>query len=306
MAEGRGRPSPLPMKSSARSTASSPEVRRGAGGFALFLAIGLAVAASPPPPSPGPLLLAARPFLPKDSVYRAPFVAGETLVYGLDWLGIEGGEMTLSASRETSSDGIDLHRLVLTAESNAVVSTFYPVRTRYETWVDVRDFQPVRFEKHAREGRYESDEVEEFDLTQRVGSWREKRTALPDRVEDLISSFYFLRTQPLVPGEAVQVDVYSRGNIYKLSAAVLGRERVETGAGTFETFKVQPQLRESETGEDRNRGKLLLWFSDDDRRLPVMARTVLGIGAVTARLKSVTPPGPTLAPPAPAAPPAPG
>jgi hypothetical protein len=287
------------MRSSSRSIAFSRDLRRVAGVFSVLGAAYLALAASLPPPDAfGQLPAATRPFLPKDLVYPVPFEPGETLVYGLTWLMIEGGEMSLQASRETPPDGIGLHRLVLTAQSNAFVSTFYPVRTRYETWVDVRDFQPVRFEKHAREGRYESDEVEEFDLARRIGSWRDARTPLPERVQDLISSFYYLRTQPLVPGKAVHVDLYSRGKIYKLSAVVLGRERVETGAGVFEAFRVQPQLREDEAAEDRNRGNLFLWFSDDDRRLPVMARTVLKIGSVTARLKSVTPPGPPPTPPA--------
>jgi len=71
-----------------------------------------------------------------------------------------------------------------------------PVNTRYETWVDARDFQPLRFEKRAREGRYVSDEVEEFDLVRRVGSWRTDRTPLPERVTDIISSFYFMRSSP--------------------------------------------------------------------------------------------------------------
>jgi hypothetical protein len=102
------------------------------------------------------------------------------------------------------------------------------------------------------------------------------------------------------------VDIFSRGKIYKLSALVLGREHVETDLGPFEAFKIQPQLRETEDAEDRNRGELFLWFSDDGRRLPVMIRTVLKIGSVTARLKSVTPPGGPPAPPSPspAAPPA--
>jgi hypothetical protein len=295
------------MRSSARSTVFSHDLRRTVGVFGVFGVLGavcLALVASLPPPDGfGPPPTAARPFLPKDLVYPVPFGPGETLVYRLAWLMIEGGEMTLRTSRETSPDGVGLHRLVLTAESNAFVSTFYPVRTRYETWVDIRDFQPVRFEKHAREGRYESDEVEEFDLTRRVGSWRDARTPLPERVQDLISSFYYLRTQPLVPGQAVQVDMYSRGKIYKLSAAVLSRERVETDVGVFEAFKVQPQLRENDSAEDRNRGKLFLWFSDDDRHLPVMVRTVLKIGSVTARLKSVTPPVPLPTSPA-ASPPA--
>ncbi|HMA28759.1 MAG TPA: DUF3108 domain-containing protein [Thermoanaerobaculia bacterium] len=234
-----------------------------------------------------PPLSAARESLSRDRLYPVPFGDGETLVYTIAWLKIEGGEMTLRTSRETSTDGVPVHRIALIASSNDYVSKFYPVRDLYETWVDARDFQPLRFEKHAREGRYESDEVEEFDLARKVGTWREDRTPLPDRVQDIISSFYYLRTQPLAVGRDVRVDMFSRGKIYKLKASVLEREKVETEAGTFDALKVQPQLRENETAEDRNRGKLFLWFSDDERRFPVMARTVMPIGSVTARLRKI-------------------
>jgi len=234
-----------------------------------------------------PALSAARESLSKDRLYPVPFGDGETLVYTIAWLKIEGGEMTLRTSRETSTDGVPVHRIALTASSNDYVSKFYPVRDLYESWVDARDFQPLRFEKHAREGRYESDEVEEFDLTRRIGSWRDDRTPLPERVQDIISSFYFLRSQPLAVGQDVRVDMFSRGKIYKLKASILEKETVETEAGVFDAFKVQPQLRENETAEDRNRGRLFLWFSDDARHLPVMAKTVMPIGSVTARLRKV-------------------
>ena len=234
-----------------------------------------------------PVVVAAREALPKDRLFAVPFGEGETLVYTIAWLKIEGGGMTLKTTREITSDGVPMHRITLTATSNDYVSKFYPVRDLYETWVDARDFQPLRFEKHAREGRYESDEVEEFDLGKKIGSWREDRTPLPERIQDIISSFYFLRAQPLAVGADVRVDMFSRGKIYKLKASVLEKEKVETEAGVFDAFKVQPQLRENETAEDRNKGKLFLWFSDDDRRLPVMAKTVMPIGSVTARLTKV-------------------
>lgn len=234
-----------------------------------------------------PLPSAARDFLPKDRFFPVPFGPGETLQYTIAWLKVEGGEMTLTTTRETTPDGVPVHRIALKAVSNEYVDKFYPVRDLYETWVDARDFQPLRFEKHAREGRYESDEVEEFDLSRHVGSWREDKTQLPERVQDIISSFYFLRTQPLSAGKRIDVDMYSRGKIYKISATVLAKEKVETEAGTFETWKVQPAMRESESAEDRNKGKLFLWFSDDARRLPVMAKTIIPIGSVTARLKKV-------------------
>ena len=237
-----------------------------------------------------PVVVGSREDLPKDRLFAVPFGDGETLVYTIAWLKIEGGGMTLRTAHETTSDGVPVHRITLTATSNEYVSKFYPVRDLYETWVDARDFQPLRFEKHAREGHYESDEVEEFDLAKKVGSWRTDRTPLPDRIQDIISSFYFLRSQPLVVGTDVRVDMFSRGKVYKLKAAVLDKEKVETEVGTFDAFKVQPQLRENESAEDHNRGRLFLWFSDDERRLPVMAKTVMPVvGSVTARLTKVTP-----------------
>lgn len=235
-----------------------------------------------------PLKAAVRDWLPKDRLFPVPFEAGETLVYTLTWLKIEGGEMTLTTTREATPDGVPVHRIAMTAESNDYVSKFYPVRDRYETWVDARDFQPLRFEKHAREGRYSSDEVEEFDLAKRVATWRDAKTLLPQRVSDIISCFYYLRTQPLLPGKEIELDMYSRGKVYRISASVLAKERVETEAGVFDTIKVQPAMRETESAEDRNKGKLFLWFTDDARRVPVMVRTIIPIGSVTARLKQIT------------------
>jgi hypothetical protein len=64
-------------------------------------------------------------------------------------------------------------------------------------------------------------------------------------------------------------------------------------------------MHESASSEDRNKGKLFLWFSDDARRLPVLARTILPIGSVTARLSRVesVAPDASAPPPAPDAPP---
>ncbi|MGE5345426.1 MAG: DUF3108 domain-containing protein [Acidithiobacillales bacterium] len=263
-----------------------PDRWRAAAGGALLFAGLLATAVAALPSNSLPP--GDRDFLPKDRLYPVPFQSGETLVYTVAWLKIEGGEMTLSARRTATPDGVPVYHLLLTAVSNDYVSKFYPVNTRYETWVDARDFQPLRFEKRAREGRYVSDEVEEFDLVRRIGSWRTDRTPLPERVSDIISSFYYLRTQPLLPGTDIRLDMFSRGKLYRLVVHVQEKEIVETEAGAFEAIRVQPAMLE-ESGQDRNRGKLFLWFSDDARRIPVMARSLLPIGSVTARLKRIVP-----------------
>lgn len=259
-------------------------------GFLAALLLGGAAAAAPSfslPERSVVLPPALRESLPKDKLAAVPFPSGETLSYTIAWLQVEGGAMTLETQRETTPDGVPVHRITLLAESNDYVDKFYPVRDRYETWVDARDFQPLRFERAVKEGKYASQDLEEFDLTKRLASFRDGKTPLPEKFHDIISSFYFLRTQTFETGKAVNIDVFSRGRLYKVAARVLGKEKVETEAGTFDAWKIQPVMREKESEDDRNKGKLFLWFSDDARRLPVMARTVLPIGSVTARLKSV-------------------
>jgi len=277
------------MRFSPRSIGSSTE-KPGAARGRLAAAVLLVLLAASLAAAPSALPIASRESLPKDRLFPVPFLPGERLVYTIAWLKIEGGEMTLSAARAASPDGVPIHHLLLTAVSNDYVSKFYPVNTRYETWVDARDFQPLRFEKRAREGRYSSDEVEEFDLGRRIAFWRTDRTPLPERVQDIISSFYFMRSQPLISGSDIPLDMFSRGKIYRLVVHVQEKETVETEAGTFEAVRVQPAMLGGD-GEDQNRGKLFLWFSNDERRLPVMARTFLPIGSVSARLKRVEPGG---------------
>src|SRR5512145_2397278 len=150
--------SKLPSRSSTRGPEA--RTRRRWGAVLLALLLGGPLAASV---TANVLPNLGRAELPKDEVAPVPFRVGETLVYTVSWLKIEGGEMTLATSREWSPDGVPVHRIRLSAVSNDYVSRFYPVDTRYESWIDARDFTPVRFEKRAREGRYSADEVEEFD-----------------------------------------------------------------------------------------------------------------------------------------------
>ena len=62
------------------------------------------------------------------------------------------------------------------------------------------------------------------------------------------------------------------------------REQVVTLAGTFQTIRVQPI---ADAGVVKNRGNIWIWYTDDDRRIPVQMRARLFWGTITLRLTSV-------------------
>ena len=60
-----------------------------------------------------------------------------------------------------------------------------------------------------------------------------------------------------------------------------GREVIKTTLGTFKTIRVQPT---ADAGVVKNRGNIWIWYTDDDRHLPVQMRAKLFWGTITFRL----------------------
>ena len=60
------------------------------------------------------------------------------------------------------------------------------------------------------------------------------------------------------------------------------KEKIKTPLGTFNTFKVSPMLLSE--GIFKNNGKVSVWITDDDLKLPVKMRAKVYIGYVSAIL----------------------
>ena len=64
---------------------------------------------------------------------------------------------------------------------------------------------------------------------------------------------------------------------------VLGRDRVTTPAGAFNCVVIEPVLRAG--GIFKNKGRLVIWLTDDERRMPVLMRSKVAIGSISVVLE---------------------
>ena len=71
---------------------------------------------------------------------------------------------------------------------------------------------------------------------------------------------------------------------YPLIIKVHARERVKVDAGEFDCLVVEPILRGP--GIFTQKGRLMVWLTDDERRMPVLMKSKVAIGHVAAVLKS--------------------
>jgi hypothetical protein len=198
-------------------------------------------------------------------------------------LGVAGGELTLSAER-AELHGRPTYKLELSAVSNDFLSKFFLVRDYLASWIDPRSLRSLRFEKHTVEGKRVRDEATEFDYARGVARQDGNEVSLGEANLDSLSSVYYLRTLPL-DGPPVELEVFSGNSVHTLRVDVQARETIQTPAGRFVTIRVEPKS----TGQSLiGKGKsLVLWLTDDARKMPVQLKSKLKVGTLVGRLKSV-------------------
>lgn len=222
------------------------------------------------------------------------FEGGETLDYQLSWMRITGGtaRMTIAPSEDEGGTW----RITSVARSSKRIARLVHFRDEIETFVSRRDFSTVRYVKRLDERGEKKTEVTtvEDGVATRTRN-KVKKVPVPRPVFDPISVMYYLRTLDLTPGRVHRLTLVADGKVYSVDARVVRRERVQTPAGTFSTVLVEPVMTAG--GQEREE-KLFIWYSEDERRIPVRIRSQIKLGSVTATLRSVRAGATSIDPPA--------
>ncbi|MBI1871462.1 MAG: DUF3108 domain-containing protein [Chlamydiae bacterium] len=223
---------------------------------------------------------------------RGPLL-GEKLTYALRWGVLPIGWATLHVSSIEEYEGHPVYHVVVKGWSNAFLSTFYKVRDYAETYIDVDGLFSWKFYKKQFEGGYQSEEVMEYDQNRHHAVYHSlkngsmKEMDIPPKVQDTLSAIYLFRTLALKTGESVFMDVNADEKNWHLEIKVLDfkKDWEVRRLGIFDAFYVEP-LAEFK-GLVEKRGKVWVWISADRRRLPLLVKSKLPFGSVTATLVKV-------------------
>lgn len=212
------------------------------------------------------------------------FGAGEILEFKLNYGPINAGMAQMRVEGPFIYQGKICYRLISEAWSNRVFSLFFRVKDRVVSILDKKGIYPLRFEKHLREGSYRADRFTDFDQEKHLAFNEEKDTIEVDPfVQDVLSALYWVRTQPIEVDNPLQVSSHTDGKNYLVEVRVLNRERIKVGAGVFDCLVIEPKLKEG-TGIFKHKGQLLIWLTDDRRKMPVLMKSKVIIGSISAEL----------------------
>jgi hypothetical protein len=241
------------------------------------------------------------PFEPvEESVYEAEF--SRSLIRGLNIATLRFSARRENGSASPGTASASILRFTADAESKGLFPKLFSglrFRQHIESTVEPQSFNVLRTVKLDEQGNRKRASEAVFDLKQRRVTWTERNPNDPTSeartvtsefdgtVQDLVSVFYFIRTQPLVPGKNFEVLVSDSGRVYRMPVRVGEVKKLKTVLGEVETVRVEPEL----FGEDRlvrGKGQIYIWFTTDVRRMPVRAQIKHEMGTLNINLKSLT------------------
>ncbi len=218
------------------------------------------------------------------------FYVGERLVFDVAWGPFVAGTAVMEIPDTLWFRERPCYRIVMTAELKPFLNVFHKVRDRVESVMDMGGLFPWRFEKNILEGKHRSRQVVLFHPESQTVTVDGKNTfQVPSYVQEMLSSFYFVRTLGLEVGRHFDLDNYGDGKVYPLKVLVLRKERIRVPVGRFDCIVIEPVMRVEGIFEES--GKLTIWLSDDDRRIPVLMKSRMSVGSIDIRLRSLEGPG---------------
>lgn len=222
----------------------------------------------------------------QSAVNQKAFGVGEKLLFNVNYGIITAGYAEMSIPQMENVLGNPTYKVQFTVRSTPTFDFFFEVRDRYETYLDSAGIFPWRFEQHIKEGKFSRDYTAVFDQKNHKAKSGDQEYDIPPQVHDIMSAFYYARTidySKFKVGQRVNLQNFFKGKSNPLDIKYLGKQKISVGAGTFNCIIVEPMVKEG--GLFKNEGRILIWLSDDERKIPVKVNTKVIIGSIDAELK---------------------
>ena len=217
-----------------------------------------------------------------------PFHAGERLTYNISWSKVfSAGTAVMEVREERTAEGRDILRFVSTARTTGMVDKVYPVRDTVQSVVDPRTMLSLSYSLNQSHGKRKRNRELIFDHGKNKVSFIEggklESIDVPANVQDALSSLYYVRTlAEFTEGKPIVVTVCDSGKTWTVEVHVLGREKVKTPVGEFNTIKVKTYPKYE--GVFLNKGEIFIWLTDDRRKVPVLMKSTITIGSIVSTL----------------------
>ncbi len=209
----------------------------------------------------------------------------EILKYKIRWEFVYAGDAEMEIFKDILY-GYSVYHISTRVSSNKSLDLIYKVRNRTDSYVDLDGFYTLRFKKEQNEAGYVSKDDVYFDHKNNLWYYLIDNTTgyIPTFVQDVVSCLYWLRLQKIEVGKEYVFFVWVGKVVYPMVVKVFGVQKIKIFDKEYECFKVEPKVDLKSFPLFKAKGRLFVYITTDEKKLPVRLESKVFIGKVFADL----------------------
>lgn len=217
---------------------------------------------------------------------QAPYRVGERLTYTVAF-----SNFPTAAHVETrvagrgqfnGREGIELRAHVETI--GVVSAALFALNVNRGTFVDPATGLPYHVRQSIQQNARVQDEAQDYNSPLGDSALAQGRdVAVSAGTYDLLSALYRLRALPLAQGATYALSIKQDETVYDAEVKVTGRETLKTNIGSASTIVAEVRVRGNKEVDDY---RVRLYFTDDERHLPVLISARHRAGEIRIELAS--------------------
>lgn len=225
---------------------------------------------------------------------KSAFQDGEWFKFEMSYSGfLKAGNATLEVN-ETTYKGKPVYHVVGKGWTTGVISWFFNVKDRYESYFDKKTGLPYKSIRQIDEGGHTKDLEIEFDQVNNKALVNNKKHNTKEtyttekEVQDMVSAFYYLRnnydTETIKEGDVVSLYMFFDEENYNFRLKFLGTETIKTKFGKVKSLMFRPYVMAGRVFKEQE--SLTLWVSADENKIPLKIKADLRVGSLRTELEA--------------------
>lgn len=224
-----------------------------------------------------------------------PFAPGEQATYEVSFLGVPSGVAQITVGLRTDQYGARVLPLVCVGQSTSLASVFQ-IKDRFVSYFDPAEKKSVGVDYFIDENRSRRKEQFRFNQEpQKVFAHKKKEGQgpydvtydVPDGTMDLAAAAFWLRSHDIVVGAVHQMPIFTGAKWYPMKATIEAKETITTKLGETSAYRVS--ISTDFQGNAATKGNILVWYTADEKKLPVRVRADFVVGNATADIVQYMP-----------------
>ena len=228
-----------------------------------------------------------------------PFIPGQSATMNVAFTGISAGTVELRVNPMLEVNGEKAYHFSAHAKTNSFFSFFYSVNDWADTYVRYKDLVPLSFSLHVRESKQFREARTFFDWKRGKARFWEKQVRGKKRSErkkewellpysqNVVSAFFYIRLFKFSVGKKIAFRVADNGKNLIVRATVVRREKISTGAGTFDAHVLKLQFEYN--GVFEQKGDIYVWVIDDPYQHLARIEAKIKLGTMSLELEKIAP-----------------